>query len=396
MIFWKNSQIRYIKHTGRPDYEVLNNIKTALKQNFAMVPCTLRGGTHGYLGAVLTAAEYAAATPNNTPPFIDLLFPGAAAIIPPNSTGPQIAAIERQFNEALRQWTKYKNLTDAGKKFIQDGIDDMYLKGITDRNVGLAHITIRDILSFLFQNYGNITQYDIEENDKKLKGKWDTNTPIEMLFDQIEDAQDFAAAAGQPYTNNQLLTMAYNLIYATGLFFDDCKPWNHLPTNQKTMDNFKTTFQQAQRELCDQQRTAQQAGFQANGICCQPTKNNEIPGQEATEALANLATPTASDCQALQNLTNTVKELSNQIKSKDKQIEDLIKAMNRNTPSGNNTKSTRWEKKDCGSYCHTHGFLVGPKHNSETCRQPGPNHNRNATRQNPMGGNMEGKPDTET
>ena len=38
-------------------------------------------------------------------------------------------------------------------------------------------------------------------------------------------------------------------------------------------------------------------------------------------------------------------------------------------------KSTRWEKKDCGSYCHTHGYLVGPKHNSETCRQPGPNHN---------------------
>ena len=162
------------------------------------------------------------------------------------------------------------------------------------------------------------------------------------------------------------------------------------------MDNFKTTFQQAQRELRDQQRTAQQARFQANGIWCQPTKTNEIPLQETAESLANLATATASDRQALQNLTNTVKELSNQIKAKDKQIEDLIKSMNRNMPGGNNTKSTRWEKKDCGSYCHTHGFLVGPKHNSETCQQPGPNHNRNATRQNPMGGNMEGKPDTNT
>ena len=76
----------------------------------------------------------------------------------------------------------------------------MYLKGITDRNVSLTNITIREILEFLFQNYGNITQYDIEDNDKKLKEKW---SPIEMLFNQIEDAQDFAAAAGQPYTNNQ-------------------------------------------------------------------------------------------------------------------------------------------------------------------------------------------------
>ena len=255
----------------------------------------------------------------------------------------------------------------------------MYLKGITNRNVGLAHITIIDILSFLFQNYRNITQYDIEENDKKFKGKWDANTPIEMLFDQIDDAQDFAVAAGQPYTNNQLLTTAYNLIYATGLFFDGCKAWNRLPMNQKTMDNFKMTFQQAQRELRDQQCTAQQAGFQANGIWCQPNKNNDHPLQETAEALANLATATASDRQALQNLTNMVKELSNQIKAKDKQIEDLLKAMNCNTTSGNNTKSTRWEKKDCGSYCHTHGYLVGPKHNSEPCRQPGPNHNQNAT-----------------
>ena len=158
------------------------------------------------------------------------------------------------------------------------------------------------------------------------------------------------------------------------------------------MDNFKTTFQQAQRELHDQQRTAQQAGFQANGIWCQPNTNNDHLLQETAEALANLATATASDRQALQNLTNTVKELSNQIKAKDKQIDELIKAMTRNSTGSTNKKSTRWEKKDCGSYCHTHGYLVGPKHNSETCRQPGPNHNRNATRQIPWGATWKESP----
>ena len=162
---------KIMKHTGRPDYEILNNIKTALKRNFATLPCTLGGGAHSYLGAILTAVEYAAATPVNTPPFANLIFPGDAAVIPPNCTGHQIAAIERQFNTALCQWTEYKNLTNASKTFIQDGIGDIYLKGITDRNVGLAHITIRKILEFLFQNYGNITQYDIENSDKKLKVK---------------------------------------------------------------------------------------------------------------------------------------------------------------------------------------------------------------------------------
>ena len=172
-------------------------------------------------------------------------------------------------------------------------------------------------MEFLFRNYGHITQNDIEANDKKLKEKTDANSPIEMLFNQIEDAQDFASATGQPYTNNQLLTTAYNLVYAMGLFFDDCKVWNRLPALQKTMDNFKTMFQQAQWELRDQQRTAQQAGFQANGIWCLPTAMNDHPLQETAESLANLATATASDRQALQNLTYTVKELSHQIKAKD-------------------------------------------------------------------------------
>ena len=197
-------------------------------------------------GCIFTAAEYAAATPVNTPPFLDLIFPGDAAIIPPNSMRPQFTAIEWQFNKTLQQWTEYKNLTNTGKKFIQDSIDDMYLKDITNRNVGLANVTIREILDFLFQNNGNITQYDIEDNDKKLKEKWDANSPIEMLFNQIEEVQDFASATGQPYTNNQLLTTAYNLVYAMGLFFDNCKAWNRLPGNQKTMENFKRTFQQTQ------------------------------------------------------------------------------------------------------------------------------------------------------
>ena len=93
---------KIFKHTGQLDYEILNNIQTALKRNFATVPCTLGGGAHGYLGDILTAAEYAPVTSVNTPPFIDPIFPGNAAVIPPNSMGPQNAAIEWQFNKALR------------------------------------------------------------------------------------------------------------------------------------------------------------------------------------------------------------------------------------------------------------------------------------------------------
>ena len=105
------------------------------------MPCNFGGDAHGYLGVILTAAEYSAATLINTPRFVDPLFPGDAAVISLNSTGPQISVIEEQLNKSLCQWTEYKNLTDTIIKLIQDGIEDMYLKGITDRNVSLANIT---------------------------------------------------------------------------------------------------------------------------------------------------------------------------------------------------------------------------------------------------------------
>ena len=76
---------KVVKHTGRPDYEILNNIKTVLKCNFATVPYALGGGTHGYLGAVLTPAEYAAARPVNTPPFADPPPPPPFQETPPSS-----------------------------------------------------------------------------------------------------------------------------------------------------------------------------------------------------------------------------------------------------------------------------------------------------------------------
>ena len=76
---------KVIKHTGRPDYEILNNIETALKCNFATVPCTLGGGTHGYLGAILTPVEYTAATPINTPPFSEPPPPPPFQEQPPSS-----------------------------------------------------------------------------------------------------------------------------------------------------------------------------------------------------------------------------------------------------------------------------------------------------------------------
>jgi hypothetical protein len=47
---------------------------------------------------------------------------------------------------------------------------------------------------------------------------------------------------------------------------------------------------------------------------------------------------------------------------------------------------------DEGGYCHSHGYLVIPKHTSANCKWPKEGHQVTATRANNMGGNQRGKP----
>ena len=66
------------KITGEPNYESLKNSKDELKANAASIPTTLGGGTHGYLGLILSSTAYATIAATQ---FIEPIYSG-----PPDST----------------------------------------------------------------------------------------------------------------------------------------------------------------------------------------------------------------------------------------------------------------------------------------------------------------------
>ena len=172
--------------------------------------------------------------------------------------------------------------------------------------------SIRNLLTHLFNNYGNITQLELEDNDTKMCALWDPNSPFDCLVQQLEDGQDYADDGGQPYTADQLLHIAYTLIFKTGLYFEDCKAWNAKPNNEKTWTNFKAHFQRAQRLLRDQLRTTKQAGFTSN-LAIQHHPNNTQPPPEYRDALVNLATSAAADRELLTKLATTVANINDHI-----------------------------------------------------------------------------------
>ena len=62
------------------------------------------------------------------------------------------------------------------------------------------------------------------------------------MVEQIDDAIDYAIAGETPYTTEQILTNAYNLIQQTGMMDDACKDWRRKPAESKNWETFENDF----------------------------------------------------------------------------------------------------------------------------------------------------------
>ena len=87
----------------------------------------------------------------------------------------------------------------------------MYLKIFQNRHMGFANVTTKQMLRHLYDNYGVIRPNELAENDMRMKETFDATMPIENLYEQIENAVEFAEAGNAPYTNAQIIATAYSL-----------------------------------------------------------------------------------------------------------------------------------------------------------------------------------------
>ena len=86
--------------TGEPTFDKLHKMFRQLKANTAAVPCTLGGGANGYLGMLVSAAQYNTVAPGA--PFVPPPMPGHL-VINPSWTQYQIAMVKTQYEAALRE-----------------------------------------------------------------------------------------------------------------------------------------------------------------------------------------------------------------------------------------------------------------------------------------------------
>jgi hypothetical protein len=376
------------KVTGEPTFEDLKVIRRLLNTNATSVSSYVGGGRHGHLGIIMTNEDYFAIAadvfpvPNN---------PGASAEVVAGMMAAVIAKMTRLHREATQVYRTYHNVDQAIKKLIIEAFDDAYLNALSDEIVGYTNCTSLQLLTHLLTYYAMIAPTELTQNYERLNTPYDPNQPIETLFQQIQDTRAFAVAGGQPYGNAMIINVAYTLIFNTGLFPDACWAWQSRAVAGKTWAQFKIDFATAHREFRLTNQTTQQSGFHSANMMIEQGQTESM--QDTAEAIAQLATATASERGTVATLTTTNAKLATQLEAANALIAQLKNEIatlkNKIKPAWQGQRTVRTTNND--SYCWSHGYQVAKSHTSATCNMKKSGHQDAAIKSNTMGGVQWGK-----
>jgi 6-pyruvoyl-tetrahydropterin synthase len=235
--------------------------------------------------------------------------PGPSAAVVAGTTAAVIAETTRLHREATQVYRTYHNVDQAIKKLIIESFDDTYLNALSDEIVGYTNCTSLQILTHVLTYYAMIAPTELMHNYERLNTPYDPNQPNERLFQHIQDARAFAIAGGQPYGAAVIVNVAYTLVFNTGLFPHACRAWQSRAIVGKTWAQFKLDFATAHREVRLTNQTAQQSGFHSANMMIKQGRDETM--QDTVDAIAQLATATASDCGTMATLTTTNAKLLN-------------------------------------------------------------------------------------
>ena len=160
-----------------------------------------------------------------------------------------ITILSRNFDESKATFKLYHTVDAALKKQLLDAMDETSLTSLKDRTTRFTIVTMRTLIKHLYTNYGRINAATLTDNGNKMKNPWDTTSPIELLFAQIDDGQAYATAGGEPYTDPQLVRIGYRSIEATKRMELACHEWHAKPTADKTWTNLKIAMKAAHLDL---------------------------------------------------------------------------------------------------------------------------------------------------
>ena len=191
-----------------------------------------------------------------------------------------------------------------------------------------------------------------------MKSPYDVNLLIKNIFDQIEDGVAFADAGNLLYMPIQVVNTAFNVLFKTGIFADDCKPWKQRLGVGKTWAQFKIDFGISHQELVESTKRAQTEGFQGN--------NSEVH-QDTIDVIANPTKSNIVDRESMTSLTQIVSHLTEGLtKTQEKLVASLTALSEADKKIKDEKKPSNCVAVSYNHYCHTRGPTIF--HPSSKCK----------------------------
>ena len=202
-----------------------------------------------------------------------------------------------------------------------------------------------------------------------------------------------AQSYSTPYSPVQVVAASFQLLFATGMFLDDCKTWKRKPDADNTWANFKTYFFLAHwkfRETCP---TTSGGGFYAANSADSLSSHyrNAAYQQETVDTITNLASTTAYDRESSATLTATVVTLTIDL---DATSAKLIKALVKTTKITVTVEKLRLTtpKPHVGGQHYWWSCSCVSAHSSWECPNSKDDHGKYAKSAETKGGSNQSKP----
>ena len=94
--------------------------------------------------------------------------------------------LHRDHAEAAREFRESVNLERAGKKQIAEAVIKTFLARVFHRNQLFAHLRVRDIVTHIFTEYGQVENQDLAGNCLKLSDLWDAKRLFQELVQRVQ------------------------------------------------------------------------------------------------------------------------------------------------------------------------------------------------------------------
>ena len=415
-IKFKHKELTPIR--GLPTLDTILRLFREVKQNAQSVTTKLGGGQLGYLALVLKPTDY-----NNIAislPFVRPVDPGTfnmttprpttrtTSATPPSITAVDIANAKSRHDNQERLYWQCQGVEQALRNQIEQAIETDYLQALHNPTTHMVDVSIPEIIEYLQDSYGRITEQALSDKEDELKRfVYDTQTPVDTVFNKITWFQDLCELCTNTKTDRQLLAIAYMIFNRTRVFMDALLEWNRKKSNDKTYANFKKHMRTAYHALNEVGAlTIQDSSINQVNLIQEISSQQEKMAQDIKdslqsnilEAMMMMQTPSTDTPYLIEDSssisantfesaksTATIESLVSIIKNLESKMEKLQKGY---APSNNGDSDTINPKtgKEWKRYCWTCGCCP---HASKDCPIKKPGHQVKATFNNRLGGSNE-------